>query len=88
VHKAKGLEWPHVFVSCTAGMFPHAKSDGSEGGAAEEERLFYVACTRAKDSLTLTYSDVTIYNQPGGPSRFLELVEGAQSPAEDAAATS
>lgn len=53
VHQAKGLEWPVVFVlQCEAGSFPSSWAM-SEGRLAEEERLFYVALTRARDELYL-----------------------------------
>jgi len=53
VHQAKGLEWPVVFVlQVEAGRFPSAWAL-SEGNLAEEERLFYVALTRAADELYL-----------------------------------
>ncbi len=55
IHQAKGLEWKAVFViGLTEGQFPHAKSMVSEERLEEERRLFYVACTRAKDRLFLT----------------------------------
>ncbi|AMW33706.2 DNA helicase-2 / ATP-dependent DNA helicase PcrA [Fervidobacterium changbaicum] len=56
VHQAKGLEWKIVFViGVNPGDFPHflALKDGS---IDEEERLFYVAITRAKDMLYITHS--------------------------------
>ncbi len=56
VHQAKGLEWKIVFViGVNPGDFPHflALKDGS---LDEEERLFYVAITRAKDMLYITHS--------------------------------
>jgi DNA helicase-2/ATP-dependent DNA helicase PcrA len=37
----------------------------------EERRLFYVACTRAKDALILTHARVRRGRETGGPSRFL-----------------
>lgn len=53
VHAAKGLEWPAVFVlGVEAGMFPSSWAV-SEGNLVEEERLFYVAITRAADELYL-----------------------------------
>jgi len=53
VHQAKGLEWPVVFVlQVEAGSFPSGWAV-SEGNLAEEERLFYVAVTRAADELYL-----------------------------------
>lgn len=52
VHQAKGLEWRAVFVVWLAeGRFPSARADEVE----EERRLFYVACTRARDRLYLCY---------------------------------
>ena len=52
VHQAKGLEWRAVFLVWLAeGRFPTARAEDME----EERRLFYVACTRAKDELLLCY---------------------------------
>jgi DNA helicase-2/ATP-dependent DNA helicase PcrA len=75
IHRAKGLEWAHVYVSCSAGVFPHAKST-SPARIAEERRLFYVAATRAKDELHLTHSAVDLYGRTAGPSPFLAYVSG------------
>jgi DNA helicase-2/ATP-dependent DNA helicase PcrA len=56
VHQAKGLEWRAVFVVWLAdGRFPSAQALKDPAGEEEERRLFYVACTRAKDELYLTY---------------------------------
>ena len=56
VHQAKGLEWKVVFVVWLAdGRFPSYLSFGKEAEMEEERRLFYVAVTRAKDSLYLSY---------------------------------
>jgi DNA helicase-2/ATP-dependent DNA helicase PcrA len=70
VHRAKGLEWPAVFVpSVTAGRFPSSKTGKPqnwlvprarfaaaryEGSDADERRLFYVAMTRARDWLSIS----------------------------------
>lgn len=56
IHAAKGLEWPVVFVvGASEGLIPisMAKSDDA---VEEERRLFYVALTRARDVLTVTWS--------------------------------
>jgi DNA helicase-2/ATP-dependent DNA helicase PcrA len=56
VHQAKGLEWRAVFVVWLAdGRFPSAQALKDRDGEEEERRLFYVACTRAKDELYLAF---------------------------------
>ncbi len=56
IHQAKGLEWKVVFViGLTDGQFPHAKVFEHPDQMEEERRLFYVASTRAKEKLYLTY---------------------------------
>lgn len=56
VHQAKGQEWGVVFVIyLNDGMFPSVKSLEDRDGEEEERRLFYVAVTRAKDELYLSY---------------------------------
>ena len=76
VHQAKGLEWKVVFVIwMTDGMFPSARSLESETAVEEERRLFYVAVTRARDELYLTYPILRLNAGYGEmlqrPSRFL-----------------
>lgn len=57
VHSAKGLEFNTVFiVGLEEGLFPHYKSLMSNQDIEEERRLLYVAMTRAKENLYLTYS--------------------------------
>lgn len=92
IHTAKGLEFPVVFlVGMEEGIFPHNRSLGSEKEIEEERRLCYVALTRAKRELILTYCETRmVYGETkeGEPSRFLyeipkELIEeGAQFGAE------
>ena len=56
IHQAKGLEFAVVFVIMLCdGMFPSGRSLDSTDGEEEERRLFYVAITRAKDELYLSY---------------------------------
>lgn len=79
VHQAKGLEWKVVFViSLTDGMFPNGRvlEADDEAMLEEERRLFYVALTRAKDELYLTYPQINPRSYSGEviqrPSRFLD----------------
>jgi DNA helicase-2/ATP-dependent DNA helicase PcrA len=56
VHSAKGLEWDAVYVIHAAdGNFPSDMATGSVEEIEEERRLFYVACTRAKDWLYVCF---------------------------------
>ncbi len=77
VHAAKGLEFKVVFItSLEDGIFPARKSL-EEGNVEEERRLFYVAITRAKDLLFLSYSKNRLYFgklQKQEPSRFLSEI--------------
>jgi len=77
IHSAKGLEWHSVFVIYALdGRFPALRAAGSIDEMEEERRLMYVACTRAKENLFITYP-VNIYDRETGtiltkPSRFLD----------------
>ena len=56
IHQAKGLEFDAVFVIMLCdGLFPSNRSTESNDGEEEERRLFYVAITRAKNELYLSY---------------------------------
>jgi DNA helicase-2/ATP-dependent DNA helicase PcrA len=56
VHSAKGLEWPMVFIIwLMEGRFPSAKAYADPELLEEERRLMYVAATRCKDRLILSY---------------------------------
>jgi DNA helicase II / ATP-dependent DNA helicase PcrA len=75
VHQAKGLEYDVVFVIGAAdNQFPTRRSI-ENGDVEEERRLFYVAVTRAKNELYISYPRVATRAGPGGmmlsPSRFL-----------------
>jgi DNA helicase-2/ATP-dependent DNA helicase PcrA len=81
VHQAKGLEWRAVFVVWLAdGRFPSVQALRDPDGEEEERRLFYVACTRARDDLTLCYPLVTAPRDRERvvlkASRFLEELPG------------
>jgi DNA helicase-2/ATP-dependent DNA helicase PcrA len=55
-HRAKGLQWPTVFVvGCATGLIP-LRSARTEAAKDEERRLFYVALTRAESELTCTWA--------------------------------
>ncbi|PKL83170.1 MAG: DNA helicase [Ignavibacteriae bacterium HGW-Ignavibacteriae-3] len=57
IHSAKGLEFPVVFVTgCEEDIFPLSQKFDNESKLEEERRLFYVAVTRAKDKVFLTYA--------------------------------
>lgn len=79
IHQAKGLEWKVVFVIWLAeGQFPNGRvieADDDEM-MEEERRLFYVAVTRAKDELYLSYPMINPKSYSGDiiqrPSRFLD----------------
>ena len=81
VHQAKGLEWDVVFaIHLVEGALPSPRSLDEPGGEEEERRIFYVAMTRARNELYLSYPIV----RPGGvggallqqPSRFLQELPG------------
>lgn len=58
IHAAKGLEFPHVFVSgLEENLFPSIQSMNSRADLEEERRLFYVAITRGMESVTLSYAE-------------------------------
>ncbi len=77
VHQAKGLEWENVFIiNLNEGSFPHSKSL-EEGMIEEERRLFYVAITRCKRNLYITYiKNIFGRNRFLLPSRFLNEIKG------------
>ena len=82
VHASKGLEFDYVFITgLEDDLFPHSKPDGEKKNteeAEEERRLFYVALTRARKKLFLSYASVrTIFGskQINIPSEFLSDID-------------
>jgi len=76
VHSAKGLEFDAVFITgLEEGLFPHENSEEADGGVEEERRLMYVAITRARKRLYMSFAQTrmlhgqTRYNMK---SRFFE----------------
>ena len=78
IHSAKGLEFPHVFlVGFEDGLFPGMRAIGDAEEMEEERRLCYVAITRAKQTLTISYArQRMIYGRTNAslPSRFLQEI--------------
>ncbi len=84
IHSAKGLEWRVVFLIWAAdGRFPAPQSVGAEE-VEEERRLMYVASTRARDELYISYPihmfDRALGYTMGHVSRFLEDIPGEVLP--------
>ena len=77
-HSAKGLEFPYVFVSgMEENLFPSGGWMLTEPELEEERRLFYVAITRAKKAVSLTYAQTRMRNgkhESNAPSRFLREI--------------
>ena len=76
LHASKGLEFSHVFITgVNYGLIPLQTKNFEE--EEEEQRLFFVGITRAKEHLELSY-----YTSPGqyraapGPSRYLRMIPG------------
>lgn len=83
IHQAKGLEFDAVFVIMLCdGLFPSSRSIESGEGEEEERRLFYVAITRAKNELYLSYPLIrsgfgnSAADSIQRPSRFLDEIPG------------
>lgn len=72
MHSCKGLEFPHVYlVGLEDGLLPHSRSK-TEGTLDEERRLFYVAITRAMQTLTISHC--------GGRKKYGQLLPCHPSP--------
>lgn len=78
VHAAKGLEFKTVFISgLEEGLFPHEQSSFESNGLEEERRLMYVAVTRARQRLYISYAQSRMLHgqvRYGIASRFLDEI--------------
>jgi DNA helicase-2/ATP-dependent DNA helicase PcrA len=89
-HRAKGLEWPVVFVAgLERGLVPigHATSPAAE---AEERRLLYVALTRAQKELHCSWAERRTFGTrsvPRAPSPWLDVLEDACADTERPSST-
>ena len=79
VHSSKGLEYPYVFVAgMEENIFPSGGFLASESEIEEERRLCYVAMTRAKKVLMLSFAQTRMRNgkhESNSPSRFVREVD-------------
>ncbi len=77
-HAAKGLEFEEIFIAgMEEGLFPHSRALMEADQLEEERRLFYVALTRAKKRVYLTYAQQRLYfgsRNSNMPSRFLNEI--------------
>ena len=74
VHQAKGSEFAHLFLAgLNEGTFPSFLAE-KEGRLEEEKRLFYVAITRPKEDLTITYIRENERGRSSKPSSFLDYL--------------
>ena len=79
VHSAKGLEYDYVYiVGMEEGLFPSSRSVESLSDLEEERRLMYVAITRAKRAVMLSYAEMRRVwgkTENASPSRFLKEID-------------
>ena len=79
VHAAKGLEFDYIFITgLEDGLFPHEGVAGEKRDDEEERRLFYVALTRARKKIFLSYASVrTIFGlkKVNSPSEFITDID-------------
>jgi DNA helicase II / ATP-dependent DNA helicase PcrA len=78
IHSAKGLEWEHVFIiQCLDGVIPSGYALELDEDLDEELRLLYVAVTRAREQLYITYPVLqqSVYGEFfTKPSRFIDTI--------------
>ena len=79
VHSSKGLEFPYVYVAgMEENIFPSGGSMASENDIEEERRLFYVAVSRAKKAVQLSFATTRMRNgkhESNAPSRFIREID-------------
>ena len=79
VHSAKGLEFPYVIVAgLEENLFPSMGMLASKTDIEEERRLFYVAITRAKTAVLLSFAGTRMRNgkhESNSPSRFIKEID-------------
>ena len=79
VHSSKGLEFPYVFVAgMEENLFPSVSMLSAKSEVEEERRLFYVAVTRAKKAVRLSFAGTRMRNgkhESNAPSRFLKEID-------------
>lgn len=79
VHSAKGLEFPYVYVAgMEENLFPSGNMLTSSSEIEEERRLFYVAVTRAKKTVGLSFASTRMRNgrhESNSPSRFIREID-------------
>ena len=79
VHSSKGLEFPYVYVAgMEENIFPSGGFMASESEIEEERRLFYVAMTRAKKVLQISFASSRLRNgktESNSPSRFVKEID-------------
>ena len=78
-HSSKGLEFPYVFVAgMEENLFPSVSMLSAKPEVEEERRLFYVAMTRAKKAVRLSFAGTRMRNgkhESNAPSRFLKEID-------------
>jgi DNA helicase-2/ATP-dependent DNA helicase PcrA len=79
VHSAKGLEFPYVYIAgAEENLFPSGGMMASPADIEEERRLFYVAVTRAKKAVAVSFASTRMRNgkhESNAPSRFIREID-------------
>ena len=79
VHSAKGLEFPYVFIAgAEENLFPSGGMLANPADIEEERRLFYVALTRAKKAVKVSFAETRMRNgkhESNSPSRFVREID-------------